>query len=342
MTDAPCLLVVEPGLFTTLQDAGRRGFQRFGVSQGGALDQVGLALANRLVGNGPTEAAFEFTATGGVYECAAESCRVAVAGHCLPLAVNDSPLSPYAGVRLRRGDRLTVGSLRAGVRGYIAVEGGFDVPPVLGSRATHTRSGIGGIAGRPLRAGDELPLVRDAAPGGPGLMLPTAAWPAFGEVARIVFGPQDDHFDAAVRARLVTEPYRISSRSDRMACRLDGPALDHAGDFNIVSDGVADGSIQVSGGGAPILLLADRQTTGGYPKIATVCPPDRRLVAQRAPGESLRFDAVTVEQAEAACRAAATELDALLGRIVPAASPPRLDSRDLLGCNLISGVVGPS
>lgn len=340
MTAPPALVVVDPGLFATLQDRGRVGYRRFGVSEAGAMDPAALRLANRLVGNAIEEAAVEFTLIGGVYECQAESCRVAITGALTPITLNGSPAPQYTALRLRAGDRLTLARARAGLRGYLAVEGGFDLPPVLGSLSTHVRSSLGGLEGRALAPGDRLPLRLAASSSGPCLALEERRWPGFKGPIRIVFGPQDDCFTAAAREQLIADPFIVSSRSDRMACRLEGGAIAHAGDFNIVSDGIANGSIQIAGSGSPIVLLADRQTTGGYPKIATVIAADTRLLGQRRPGETVRFCAVTPEQAEAAWRASETELRSLDGRLHPVREAPDLSSTTLLSQNLISGAIG--
>ncbi len=340
MSEAAALSVIDPGVFSTVQDAGRRGYQRFGVAEAGAIDRASLRLANWLVGNDPEEAALELSLVGGSYECRAESCRVALTGAVMPADLGGRPVPHCAALRLARGERLTLGPARRGARSYLAVEGGFDLAPILGSLSTHVRSGLGGLDGRALATGDSLPLRRGSASPDAELRLSEPDWlPVEGPV-RIVFGPQDDHFTERARRDLVEQRFLVSGRSDRMACRLEGASIEHAGDFNIVSDAIANGSIQVTGTGSPVVLLADRQTTGGYPKIATVIAADLRLLGQRRAGEPVRFRSVTLEEAEAAWRDAEARFAKLRLRLQAHREPGELTAADLLSRNLISGVVG--
>lgn len=294
---SPCLMVVDAGLSTTIQDRGRFGSQRFGLSTSGALDVLSLAIANQLVGNDPAAEALEFTVSGGVYEVAADAIRIALAGADMPVAVAGTSFKAYRSHVLRRGDRIEIGPARSGLRAYLAVAGGIRVAPVLGSRSTHVRSGLGGIDGRPLRAGDAVPL-SEADVGGVALQLRPDREPYFGGVVHIVPGPQDDAFHPEAMRILTEGRYRMSSWSDRMAALLDGPSLPFRDGFNIVSDGVAMGSIQVPGHGRPLVLLSDRQTTGGYPKIATVTTPDIGRFAQRRPNERVVFAVISPDAAE--------------------------------------------
>lgn len=336
----PALTVVEAGPLTTVQDLGRRGWQRFGISASGAMDGPALQLANALVGNAPGEAGVEVGLTGGSFACEAESCRVALAGG-FALQIDGEAADPYCGHLLRRGSRLVIGRAAAGMWGYLAVAGGFEIAPTLGSCSTHTRSGLGGVDGGPLRAGARLPLRRPAvAEDEPARLLPPALRPAYEGPVRVVFGPQEDRFTAAGKQTLLTAEYRVSAQSDRMGYRLDGPAIAHAGGFNIISDGIANGSIQVPGSGRPIVLLADRQSTGGYPKIATVIQADLPRLAQRRPGEVVRFEAVSVEAAEElAIASAAAIAGASRGFLAAVAAGTELSAERLLAVNLISGVV---
>lgn len=333
------LLVITPGLHDTVQDAGRTGSQRFGVSVAGAVDAVSHRIANLLVGNPPEAATLECTMSGGVFEVEADRCRIALAGADMPIEVAGRHLIPYAAHVLRRGDRLRIGTAKTGLRAYLAVAGGIDVPPVLGSRSTQTRARLGGIEGRALRAGDRLPI--GVAGPAPLLALPEAAWPRFDGPVRVLPGPQADAFTAAGMETFLSATYTVSVRSDRMACQLDGPAIEHADGFNIVSDGIVNGSIQVPGHGRPIVLLADRQTTGGYPKIATVLTADLPKLAQRRPGDSVTFTAVDAAEAEAAYLAFHRDQAAWADRLVELAEGGgAADLADRLHhVNLISGVV---
>lgn len=331
------LRIVVPGVATTLQDAGRRGYLRFGISGSGAMDPDLLALANALVGNPADAAAIEIAMLGPTLVCEAEVCRVALAGASFAMALNGRVLDPYTAYDLRRGDRLTFGAPGRGLRAWLAVAGGFAVAPMLGSVSTHTRTRLGGLDGNPLAAGDLLPL-RAPEPVGRPLTLPQAHWPRFGGSIRVVLGPQADSFTEEGLRTFLSATYTLTARADRMGCHLDGPPIAHAEGFNIVSDGIVNGSIQVPGHGRPLILLADRHTTGGYPKIATVISADFGRLAQVRPGETIRFESVTVDEAQSLARDAKSALTARLTALVPAGGGD-LDSGFLLSCNLIGGVV---
>ncbi|HEY1246797.1 MAG TPA: biotin-dependent carboxyltransferase family protein, partial [Hyphomicrobiaceae bacterium] len=276
----PALRVLAPGLMTTLQDLGRPGYQHLGIPVSGALDRVGLCAANAIVGNPPGAGALEIAYQGPALVVEADSVRLAFAGgpvaaEVLPDqgAASGQPVPLLSSVRLRRGEVLRIGALAGVAVCYLAAEGGFDAAPVLGSQSTYARAGLGGFAGRALRTGDLLPLRRAQAEEREEAMLPSL------DVApprriRVVLGPQDDYFTEQGKRTLLESTFTVSPASDRMGMRLEGPALEHSRGSNIVSDGIAPGSIQVPGNGLPIILLADRQTTGGYPKIATVISAD--------------------------------------------------------------------
>lgn len=333
------LLVSNAGLFSSIQDFGRFGFQRFGISASGAMDDVAMRLANALVGNPPGAAVIEMALVGAGLTVEADVCRIAVTGGDFPLLINDRPSETFAAHDLSRGDRLKLGLARAGARSYLAVAGGFDIEPVLGSCSTHSRSTIGGLDGGPLKKGDALPL-RRAAPDGPLLELPSDRIPQTDGPIRVLLGPQDDAFTPAGIETFLSSAYTITQKADRMGCQLDGPVIEHKAGFNIVSDGIMNGSIQVPGNGRPIVLLADRQSTGGYPKIATVIGPDLYRLAQRRPGDTVRFHSVNEDEAATIARRHAEEMKAMLGAIRAIhRKPDGLDSERLLGTNLVSGVV---
>lgn len=337
ITDRDHLLVSESGLFSTLQDGGRFGYQRFGISNSGAMDRLAMSLANALVGNPREAGVIEMTMSGIAFTIAAEACRIALAGAPMALTVNGRPAPHLEAQDLVRGDKVAIGRAGGGMRGYLAVAGGFAVAPVLGSVSTHTRSRIGGLDGNPLRSGAVLPLA--GGPAGPVLRLDAKRLRRPGQRLRVVLGPQSDAFTPAGIATFLAATYRLSARADRMGCQLEGPEVEHAAGFNIVSDGIANGSIQIPGHGRPIILLADRQSTGGYPKIATVIGPDLGTLAQLRPGDALSFEAVTPEQAAEAARAFARELDDLIAAMEPATrGPAALASERLLALNLVGGV----
>jgi biotin-dependent carboxylase-like uncharacterized protein len=332
------LEVVAAGPGSTLQDRGRFGHQRFGVSTAGAADLLLLAASNALVGNDVYEGAIEFTLVGDTYEVAAESCRIAVVGESY-LTIDGEPHLSWTSHRLTRGQRFRVGALASGARGYLAVAGGFDAAPVLGSVSTHLRSGLGGFSGRRLAPGDRLLLKLAEAPQEPERTLDPRRILARSNVLRVVLGPQQSHFTEAGLATFLESEFTVTAEADRMGYRLDGPAVEHVDGFNIISDGIPLGAIQVPGTGRPIVLLADRQTTGGYPKIACLIAPDVAALSQLRPGAKLRFQAVSVEEGTDAHRAFA-ELIGNLPALVETAIPGGiLDSERLLSLNLIDGMV---
>ncbi|BBK43083.1 allophanate hydrolase [Allostella vacuolata] len=332
------LVVQDPGLLATVQDAGRFGWQRFGVVVAGAMDLFALRAANALVGNGADGAAIEFTFTGGRYEVEGGPVRVAVTGGAFAVSVDGRPVAPWRSFTLRPGEVLAIGPAPDSLRGCLAVAGGFDIPPVLGSRSTHVRSGIGGWQGRALRSGDRLPLLPAAAGG--ELELPPSALPAAPDRLRLVLGPQDGHFGEEAIAALTGGSYQVTADADRMGYRLSGPALTHLGGDNIVSDGIALGSVQVPASGQPIVLLADRQPTGGYPKIATIITPDIGALARVGPGASIAFTVIGLAEAHAIRRAWDAALAGVPDLLRPALGAGNLyDSERLLSLDLIGGPI---
>jgi biotin-dependent carboxylase-like uncharacterized protein len=339
------LRVLAPGLMTTVQDLGRPGYQHLGVPVSGALDHVSLCAANLLVGNAPEIGALEIAYQGPTLEVEADSVRIAAAGGQARIDILSADggtgqrLAPFESARLLRGERLRIGAVTGSAVAYLAVEGGFAIAAVMGSQSTLTRGGIGGLEGRALRAGDVVPLRLEAATEREEAMLPPLDLSPPGRV-RVVLGPQADHFTAAGLRTLLTATYTVSRASDRMGMRLEGPTLAHsAKGYNIVSDGIALGSIQVPGNGLPIVLLADRQTTGGYPKVATVISADVPALGRMMPGTKVAFEAVAIEAAEAAARQLAETIASLPARIAPARRRHAIDTARLMGENLISGAV---
>jgi antagonist of KipI len=294
----PVVLVREPGLLTSVQDAGRSGHRRLGVSGAGPLDVPAHAAANRAVGNGPEAAALECTASGPVLEFLAPV-RFAVTGADLGALLDRADLGPWpvppaAAVLARPGNVLRFAGRRSGCRAYVALQGGIDVPAVLGSRATDLQSGFGGLEGRALRAGDRLGVLQANAPGTPAESV--AGPHATCVRVRVVLGPQADHFAASTVGHFLASRFRLGATSDRVGCRLEGEPLRHQGPVEILSDGMLPGSIQVPPDGQPIVMLHDGPTTGGYPKIATVITADLPLLAQLVPGEGeVRFESVPLQ-----------------------------------------------
>lgn len=336
------LKVQAPGIYSTIQDLGRFGYQDLGVPVSGALDRTGLRLANTLAGNSEETAAVEILFQGPTFEVCAETVRIALAGTSTPIEVlGETPrlVPPWQSLTLRRGEVFRIGAVRDSVGCYLAIKGGFDLEPCLGSLSTYVRAGLGGLDGRPLAQGDELPLLNNSAPEHPEVCLATPPDLSPRKRLRVVLGPQLECFKKESVETFLEAAYRVSPKADRMGFRLEGPLLSHAGDPNIVSDGIASGAIQVPGSGQPIVLLADRQTTGGYPKIATVISADLPAAGRLKPGDPVRFIAVDVEQAEAIRRKEEEEIKAMIAGVVPVRESGSLDIGSLYGSNLVSGVV---
>lgn len=295
-----CVEVLKPGLLTTVQDLGRGAYQVFGVAASGAMDPLSLRLGNILVGNDPGAACLEATLLGPQLRFC-DGRVVAVTGGDLSPQLNGRPMPMWRAVKVQEGDVLSFGARRTGCRAYVAISGGIDVPLVMGSRATFLRARYGGFEGRALKAGDRIPLGRN--PVEParlaGRTLPPGSRPDFGATrpVRFVWGPQDDAFLPESLEMFTSHPYGVSPRSDRMGYRLEGPALRHRTGADIISDYIATGSIQVPGNGQPIVLMADCQMSGGYTKIGVVIGVDIPYMGQRAPGDTITFEAVPVEVA---------------------------------------------
>lgn len=304
--------VVKPGLFTTVQDGGRFGHQRIGVPVGGAMDGFALRAANALAGNAPHAAALELTLAGLALRLDADA-LVAVTGGGSAPTVDGRPLPAWRAVFVRRGAVLAFAPAASGCRAYLAIAGGFAVPAVLGSRGTHVPSRLGGLDGRPLRAGDVLP-VGAPEPAAAALLAKlrgragdaawaAAAWgvsphalPAYDDhpVVRVTPGPEYERFAPDSLRLFLDSAFVVSSRSDRMGYRLDGPRLElvGAGAGSLLSEPVTAGTVQVPPDGMPVVLMADRQTTGGYPRIAQVSEADLPLLAQARPGAQVRFELI--------------------------------------------------
>lgn len=341
----PALRVLAPGLLTTVQDLGRPGYQALGIPVGGALDPLGLRAANALVGNAPDAGALEIAYLGPTLQVEADDVRLSFAGAEASIeiledvgAASRTRIETMRSVGLRRGEVLRIGSLTGGAVLYLAVEGGFDIAPVFGSVATFLRGGFGGWQGRALVAGDRLPLARPASNGGEDCRIEGLELAPPAQV-RIIPGPQSDCFSPQTMADFLAATYTIGAGSDRTGMRLAGPRLRHVGGFDIASDGIAPGSIQVPGSGEPIVLLADRQTTGGYPKIATVVSADLPVVGRRRPGDAIRFAAVSIDAAEDLAAEAERRFAALAASLEPVPADAGIDLGSLYAGNLISGVV---
>ena len=288
-------------MLTTVQDSGRWGLQARGVPVGGPMDGVSHRLANALVRNPPTAAGLEVTLLGPELEFDDERV-VAVAGAQFDLLLDGRTMPSNAPFIVSAGARLRFGARRIGSRAYIAISGGIAVPPTLGSRATHLISAMGGVGGRALAAGDVLPLGEPTDVYG-SVSMPQAAivpLPDRHARVRVLPGPQTEYFSTDALDVLQSATYVIAPNSDRMGFRLEGPPLAHSRGADIISDATPLGVLQVPASGQPILLMADRQTAGGYPKIATVISADIPVAGQLGPGDTIAFVVCTMRDAIAA------------------------------------------
>lgn len=328
------LKVRDCGAGTSVQDAGRFGYRAYGVGPAGAIDPVALAVANMLVGNEPGTAAIEFTVMGGSFVVEGGPVRVALAGAPADLKIDGEPVAPLSSATAEPGQTISVGAARLGTFMVLAVSGGVETRPDLGSRSFHLRAELGGVDRKAVQAGQTIPV--GGAPMGPDLTATVAPQVQSGPF-RVVLGPQDDYFSAAGLASLTGEAYTVTAQADRMGYRLSGPLIEHAKGFNIVSDGIPTGAIQVPGSGEPIVLLVDAGTTGGYPKIATIISADLPRFVQQRPGSQVRFTAVSRAEALAAARDLAAMLETVRAGLKPVGQG--LDVEALLGANLIDGWV---
>jgi len=310
--------VIKPGMLTTVQDLGRWGYQAEGVPVAGPMDCCAHRAANALVGNAPDLATLEVTLLGPELEVSDER-GIAIVGAEFAVTLDGREVPWNSAFVANAGSRLRFGARRRGARAYVAVAGGIATPPTLGSRATHLIGAMGGVQGRALQAGDVLPLGRVARAALPavraraGSALPPL--PSGHARVRVLEGPQADYFEASALDALQSGPYIISNTSDRMGFRLEGPTLRHARGADIISDATPLGVLQVPAEGQPILLMADRQTAGGYPKLATVISADIPIAGQLGPGDAISFVVCSLREAMAALIAQERALMALEGAV---------------------------
>jgi antagonist of KipI len=303
--------VVSPGLLTTIQDRGRWGFQSFGVPVSGPMDLYSHRLANAMAGNDAGAATLEVTIAGPVLEFDDER-TVAVTGARFDVTLDDRPVADGSAFEVRAGSRLRFGRRLRGSRAYVAISGGIATPDALGSRATHLPSRVGGLDGRALKTGDRLPLGSQEGQEeisraerrvrGRSAATSAAAWtlPDGAATLRVLPGPQTHKFVPNALDVLQSGSYKVAGDSNRMGFRLTGPALEAADSADVISDATPLGVLQVPPSGQPILLMADRQTTGGYPRIATVISADISLAGQLGPGDTVAFATCSAREAMAA------------------------------------------
>lgn len=283
------------GPLTTVVDGGRHGYMSVGFSAGGAMDLYAMRIANILVGNEMDEGALEMTFMG-IDATFDTDAVIAISGADMSPTVDGEPISLYKAYTVRKGQTLSMKMAKCGMRAYLAVAGGFDIEKVMGSYSTNLKCAIGGFEGRKLKAGDEIPLRRSTRLKKERSVKCTPVQMDTLEV-RVVLGPQDDYFTEKGLSDFFSKEYTVSDKSDRMGVRLSGTAVENKNGVDIISDAIAMGSIQIPASGEPIIMMADRQTTGGYAKIATVITADHRLIAQASPGTKIHFKKVSESKA---------------------------------------------
>lgn len=306
--------VVRPGLLTTVQDLGRIGYQKYGVPTSGAMDRTALRAANLLLDNEEGLAGIEAAGEGPTLRALIDLV-VAIVGADMQPLVDGKPVECGTAIGIRRGQILELQRARRGLRAYLAIAGGIDVPVMLGGRSTCLPAAFGGVQGRALREGDRLPigLVWRQPMALSGRRLPSEWVEPIGDVltVRVILGPQEDWFTPEGIRTFLSEPYRLTPQMDRMGARLQGPPITHRSGADIISDSTPLGAVQVPPDGQPMILLADRQTTGGYTKIAVVVQEDIFRLGQATPGQVVRFSQISVLEACAALRAYEGRFDAL-------------------------------
>ena len=306
--------VIRPGACTTIQDLGRIGYQKFGIPVAGVMDEFAASVANFLVGNERNEAVLEITYLGPTLAFQ-EEMLIGIAGADVSPKLNGAPVPVWESFLVKKDDVLSFGSVKSGVRAYIAFAGAIDVPLVNGSKSTLMKSKIGGFQGRMLQAGDELSIcVRQGAVPQrlPAPFIPV--YPHSNDIS-VCLGPQDDYFTEQGIADFFRQPYTITANADRMGIRLDGVAVAHTAKADIISDAAVIGSIQVPADGKPIILMADRQTTGGYAKIGTVIKEDIIKLAQMASKDTVQFRRISMEEAQQKYRAFYEKLEEIRQRL---------------------------
>lgn len=291
--------VITPGMLSTIQDGGRKGFAAMGFNASGVMDVRSYHIANALVGNFTDEAVIEMTYLGGSFKFL-ESNYIAITGADMSPKLDGVPVEMYTTVFVKQDETLTFSAAESGMRAYIAVRGGIDVPVIMGSRSTNLKCKLGGLDGRPLKAGDIVPC-RDVYDEFHKHLIHSAPKEDFGSdeiTVRVLLGPQDDYFTDNGIKTFLNSTYTVTNESDRMGCKLSGEKIEYKNTVDIISDGIVFGSIQIPRTGNPIIMLADRQTTGGYAKIATVISVDLPLLAQARPGTKVHFKLIDRQKAE--------------------------------------------
>ena len=298
------ITVLKPGFFSTLQDEGRWGYQAFGMPVAGAMDRYAYRVANLLVGNNPSAAVIEMSMVGAAFKFDDEQI-VAICGADMQAELNGKRVPCWTSFAVPKGSELRLDYAPAGFRSYLAVRGGIDVPSVLGSRSTYTPAKIGGLEGRALQQGDVLDVGSEHDPDTGHRKMQTRDIPVYESqiTLRVLLGPQEGMFPAESIETFFGSEYIITGEADRVGYRLDGPKILHKDKAVIISDALPMGAIQIPAHGMPIIMMADRQTTGGYAKIGAVIGPDLSKLAQARPGDRVTMHRITEQEAVAALRA---------------------------------------
>ena len=322
--------ILKGGMLTTVQDLGRTGYQSQGFSVAGVMDVRSFKIANLLLDNPENEAVLEFTLIGPTLEFTSATIIAITGGDFQPM-LNDEPAPMYTAIYVNKGDILKFGSAKTGSRGYIAFSSYLDIPVVMGSRCTNLKSKIGGFKGRKLQAGDYIGfrIKRRYLRFFLSRKLEQEKFDDDSVKVRVVMGPQDSKFSKQGIETFLSSEYTVTSEFDRMGCRLDGAYIAPKESSDIISDGIAFGSIQVPAHGKPIILLADRQTTGGYAKIATVASVDIPKIVQRKTDHKIRFEAITVQEAQKLYLKEQKELDKMRKII-------HTPCKEVLDCRLVA------
>ena len=305
--------ILKPGMYTTIQDIGRYNHQKSGMSVSGAMDQFSLRVANILVGNIDNEACLETTLFGLKIKFEGDA-LIAITGANLMPMINNKAIDMWSGIKVLNGDELSFGTPESGCRSYIAIQHGIDVPEVMGSKSTYVKGKVGGFNGRMLKAGDEIKINQAGESDFTSIKkLPIELIPSYykDNIVRVIMGPQDNYFTKNGIYTFLDSEFEVTNEADRMGYRLSGPKISHITSADIISDGITMGSVQIPGEGAPIIMMADRQTTGGYTKIATIITPDINIVGQLKPGDSIRFEVINIEEAHRIYRKYIKDFDSI-------------------------------
>ncbi len=306
------LIIKSAGPFTTIQDLGRYGYQKYGIPPSGAMDGFALQIANILVGNKRNEAALEITSAGfsAIFQ---GECEIAITGADLGATLNGKAITPWQSFHIQNGDVLKFEKVKTGCRAYLSVGGGWDVPKILGSKSTYTRANIGGYHGRKLKNADVIEIGKSYHFAFRNVKIPSHIVPTYSNhKVRVILGPESNRFSKKEINKFLSSSYRLTGQSDRMGYRLSGPTLRaKRGKHDILSNGVLLGAIQVPPDGQPIVMMSDHQTVGGYAKISTVISADIPLLAQLKPGDNLSFKHVSFEEARKAYLSMQNILDLL-------------------------------